>query len=156
MTRTRSRVCCWRARRPETIFGVTAPSGSQVLVERVRLRFGWSILGANMFGALTVFVLLVFVLPGPKIKHPDTVKLISAIAFVVGGAALFLFAWTWSARTYRATLNWAIEGRAPTDAERDRMLRFPLTQQKIAGAVWVISAVVYAGITLPFSLELSS
>jgi adenylate cyclase len=82
--------------------------------------------------------------------------LISAIAFVVGGTILFSLAWNWSARTYRTALNWALEERAPTEAERDRMLRFPLTQQKIAATIWAIAAVVYAAITVPFSFELAS
>src|SRR5947209_5553558 len=132
------------------------PSGSEVIVERIRMRYGWWIVAANLCGALTVFLLLVVVLPGPGIKHQNTVRLLSVIAFLVGGAVVFPVAWTWSARAFKVTLTWAAEVRPPTEAERDATLRFPLTQSRIVAVVWMIVSVGYAALTLPFSLELSS
>jgi adenylate cyclase len=124
-------------------------------VERIRLRYGWSILIANLIGGLVVFLLLVFVLPGPPIRHQNTVKLLSVIAFVVGAAIAFPVAWTWSARTFRTVLRWASEGRAPSEHERDATLRFPLTQQRIVGVIWLAAAAVYSALSVPYSLELA-
>jgi adenylate cyclase len=133
---------------------MVARSGTQI-VERIRLRYGWTIVRANLFGAITIFLLLVFVLPRPSVRNEDRVKLLFAIAVGLGGAIIFPWAWMWSARAFRAATEWAEQGRAPTEAERDATLRFPLTQQRIVGTIWLIVAVLYALLALPFSLELS-
>jgi adenylate cyclase len=125
------------------------------LSERVRLHYGYTVLAANVCGAITVFLLLVFVFPGPPIHHRGTLKLLSAIAFVIGGAIISRGAWVWSARTFKRTIAWLSEEREPTEAERDATLRFPLTQQRIIAVMWVIAAVGYGGLSLPFSLELA-
>jgi adenylate cyclase len=144
------------AERPDPKQGDPAASASaEQLAEAIRVRYGWSILAANLCGAIAVFLVLMFVLPGPSVHHESTVKLLSVIAFVVGGAVLFPAAWAWSARAYRSATAWLIEGRTPTDAERDATLRFPLTQQRIVAAIWVISAAVFTGLSLPFSVELA-
>jgi adenylate cyclase len=134
---------------------VSHPGGSESLFEEIRLRYGLTILLANLSGALAVFLLLVFVLPGPPVSHEDTLKLLSAIAFVLGAAILFPAAWTWSARTFKRRLRWIDEERPPTDDERDAMLRLPLTQQRIVAGVWAIAAVLYTALSAPFSIELA-
>jgi adenylate cyclase len=134
---------------------VSQPGGSESLFEDIRLRYGLTIVLANLSGAVAVFLLLVFVLPGPKISNEGTLKLIAAIAFVIGAAIGFPATWTWSARTFKAKLRWIHEERSPSEAERDAMLRLPLTQQRIVAAVWVIAAVVYTGLAAPFSIELA-
>jgi adenylate cyclase len=134
---------------------VPYPGGSKSLAEPIRLRYGLTILVANLSGALATFVLLVFVLPGPPIRHQDTLKMLAVIAFAIGVAILFPAAWFWSARTFRSTIRWITEQRVPTEAERDATLRFPLIQQRIVAVIWVIAAVVYAGLAAPFSIELA-
>lgn len=129
--------------------------GTRELVERIRLRYGWTIVAANLFGGLVVFCLLVFLLPGPRIHHAGTLKLIAAGVFVVGSAIAFPTAWTLSAHSWRATLAWLYEGREPTEQERDLTLRFALTNQRIVAVVWITAAVVFTALTLPFSLELA-
>jgi adenylate cyclase len=134
---------------------VAQPGGSESFAEQIRLRYGLTILLANLSGALAVFLLLVFVLPGPKVNHQGTLKLVSAVAFVLGAAILFPATWTWSARTFKTRLRWMAEERPPTNDERDAMLRLPLTQQRIVAAVWVIAAVLYTALSAPFSIELA-
>jgi adenylate cyclase len=96
-----------------------------------------------------------FVLPGPKVSHQDTLKLVSAVAFVLAAGIGFPATWTWSARKFKATLRWMDEERPPTEAERDAMLRFPLTQQRIVAAVWLTAAVLFTALSAPFSIELA-
>ena len=131
------------------------PGGSKSLAERIRLRYGLTILVANLSGAVAVFALLVFVLPGPPLPHPDTVKLLSVIAFALGSAIAFPVAWVWSAQTFRSTVRWIEEERPPSAAERDATLRLPLTQQRIAAAVWIAGAVLYTALAVPLSIELA-
>jgi adenylate cyclase len=125
------------------------------MFEQIRLRYGLTILLANLSGALCAFLLLVFVLPGPQVNHQDTLKLLSAIAFVLGAAIFFPATWTWSARTFKSRLRWINEERPPTDDERDAMLRLPVTQQRIVAGVWIIAAVLYTALSAPFSIELA-
>ncbi len=136
---------------------MVSPSGSEALVERIRLRYGWTVVAANFFGGLVVFALLVFLLPAPaKIDHSATLKLISALVFVIGSLIAFPTTWTVSARKWRATLSWVAEGREPSAHERELTLRFPLTNQRIVAIVWLVATLVFTAVTLPFSLELAS
>ena len=128
---------------------------SDELVERVRLRYGYTIVAANFFGGLVVFVLLVFLLPGPSVRHVNTLKLLAFALFVVGSALAFPFAWSRSARRWRATLTWLHEHRDPTERERDATLRFALDNQRLGAAIWFVSAVMFGALTVPFSLELA-
>src|SRR3954451_17175181 len=125
MIPSRWRECCWRAAPAETMALVSQPGGSESLFEDIRLRYGLTIVLANLSGAIAVFLLLVFVLPGPKISNEGTLKLIAGIAFVIGAAIGFPATWTWSARTFKAKLRWIHEERSPSEAERDAMLRLP-------------------------------
>jgi adenylate cyclase len=122
--------------------------------ERLRLRYAWAIVAANLVGGIVVLCLLTFVLPSPSVRHGGTLRLISTIAFVVGGLVAFPIAWAWSARKWRAHLGW-VGRRPPGERDRDLTLRFPLTQQVIVGAMWLISAVVFSALNAPFSGELA-
>ncbi len=124
-------------------------------MERIRLRYGWTIVAANFFGGLVVFSLLVFLLPNPRIHRADTLKLLALAVFVLGSAVAFPTAWIISARKWRATLSWVHEGRQPTERERELTLRFPLTNQKIVAIVWLTAAALFTALILPFSLELA-
>ena len=59
----------------------------QPFIERLRLRYGWAMAGANLAGGLLVFVLMTFVLPSPEFPHKDTLQLVNVILFVVGTAS---------------------------------------------------------------------
>jgi hypothetical protein len=104
----------------------------RALAERVRLRYAWAMVAANFVGGLVLFVLLSLVLPSPPVRHPDTVKLLSIVAFVLDGAIGFPAAWLWSARAWRERHGWVDRGRPPTQSDRDRALGFPraLTEKR--------------------------
>jgi hypothetical protein len=68
---------------------VPQPGGSESLFEHIRLRYGLTILLANLSGAVAVFLLLVFVLPGPTGSNQGALKLGAVIAFVIGAAIGF-------------------------------------------------------------------
>jgi adenylate cyclase len=125
------------------------------LAERIRLRYGWAMVGANLAGSLVVFALLTVVLPNPVVHHRNTLKLLGAIAFVVGGLVAFRSAWFWSARVWRERLGWAAAGKPPTERLRDLTLAFPLSQQLINATIWVLAAVLFSALCAPFSLELA-
>lgn len=129
---------------------------SDAVHEGIRLRLGATIVATNMFGGLLVFLLLVFALPGPKTHDGATLKWASTGLFLGFSAVVFPLAWSWSARSWRATLAWTSDGRKPDERERLRTLRFPLTQQLIVGTVWLAATVIFTAVTAPFSLQLAS
>jgi len=125
-------------------------------VERIRLRYAWTIVAANFLGGLVVFCLLMFLLPDPRgVRNTGTVQLLSVSAFLAGSAVAFPTAWILSARKWRATLSWVAEDRPPSAAERDLTLRFPLAQEKIVAGVWLAGVVLFTTLTAPFSAELA-
>jgi adenylate cyclase len=136
--------------------GVAPSGGSDELVERIRLRYGLTIVAANFLGGLVVFLLLTFVLPGPQIRHPGTAKWLSAATFVAGSLVAFPTAWVWSARKWRAAMSWVEEEREPAERERDLTLRFALDNQRIVAAIWIVAAILFGGLNVAFSLELAS
>ncbi len=127
-------------------------------IERVRLRYGWTIVAANFFGGAVVFLLLTFVLPGPSLSRStqQTVRWLSGAVFVGSAAVIFPLGWVWSARAWRAAFGWLAAGRGPNEHERELTVRFPLTQQRIVAVIWICAALVFTGINLPFSPELAS
>jgi adenylate cyclase len=137
--------------------GSAGSVGVDELAERVRIRFGYAMLGANAVGAVVVFVFLGFVLPTPGgVRHPDTALLVNAGVFVVYMATSAPVAWVWSGRRWRARLGWVSAARDPTPHERELTLRFPLGQQAISAVLWVEAAIVFAALNAPFSGEVAA
>ena len=54
-------------------------------------------------------------------------------------------------RVWNTRLQWAKEGRPPTERERELTLRFALTQQGLVGLLWAGGAVLFGLLNLPFS-----
>src|SRR5437764_14451994 len=91
--------------------------------DRVRRRYGYMMVTANLAGAVVVFVFLAFVLPSTgTVKHPGTVLLINVITFAVYGAVAFPLGWTRSARRSGSGSAWLDCGPAPPDAARAPVL----------------------------------
>jgi adenylate cyclase len=127
------------------------------LARRVRLRFAYAVAGANVTGALVVFLFLQFVLPNPPGLHHTTRQLeLNAIAFVVFGVVSLRAAWVWSKRRWLDALSWATVGRAPTARERELTLRFPLTQQVVDAVLWAAAAIVFTALNVFFSIEVAA
>lgn len=125
-------------------------------LERVRTRYGYVVAGANSFGALVVFLFLMFVLPLPSgVRYSATAVILNAVAFVLFALLALPTVWRLSARRWRATLLWAEEGREPSDRERELTLRFPLSQQRLTAMVWVVGTVAFTALNVPFSLEIA-
>jgi adenylate cyclase len=125
-------------------------------VDRIRRHYGGAVAGANLAGAVVVFVLLTFVLPRPGNVHdPGTVLIANAIAFGVYGATAFPLVWLKSARLWSERTDWLAAGREPSDSERAMMLRYPLSQQAINASAWAGAAVVFTALNAPFSGEVA-
>src|SRR5437764_9843011 len=124
--------------------------------DRVRRRYGYMMVTANLAGAVVVFAFLAFVLPSAgTVKHPGTVRLINLITFAVYGAVAFPLVWTRSARLWRRRTEWLDSGREPTDTERALFLRYPLRQQVFSAFAWGGAAILFGALNAPFSAEVA-
>lgn len=128
---------------------------SNVLAERVQIRLAYGIGAANVVGAVFVFVFAAFVLPAPRIDHYTRNLLLNVGVFVVFGGIAGWLGKTWLGRLYASRLGWAMTGREPSDRERELTLRYPLSMQPVIATIWVLAAIVFAGLNAPFSLELA-
>ncbi len=84
--------------------------------DRLQYRFGAAIAGANLVGAIIVFVFLYFVLAHPGVHHAATAQLLNAIAFGALGVIGFPAIWAWNARRWRATSAGGRRGARPATA----------------------------------------
>ncbi len=131
-------------------------AGADALIRRVADRFGYTILGANFVGGLVVFVFGNYVIPPPPaVHHVELLLDLNLIVFAVLSAVALPLVWIWSRRRWRLALDWAINGRDPTDAEREATLRLPLHQQVIVATLWATAATVFFALNAPFSLEVA-
>jgi adenylate cyclase len=113
------------------------------------------LLAANAAGAVVTFVLATFVVPSPREGISSGNARLNAIAF----AAVLLVALAggrqFSARIARPGTQWLREDRAPTEAEREANLSFPLRQTVIEGGMWTLAALVFVAINLSASSTLA-
>lgn len=122
-------------------------------LERIQRRFGYGIAMANLGGALVVFVYSAFVLRVPGVRHQGHLTAINAAVFVP-----FIALGLWVGvrrirRRWQRDVEWAIAGETPTAERRDRLLRFPLRQERILLELWTVPVVVFAALNAPFSLR---
>jgi adenylate cyclase len=109
------------------------------LAHHVLWRFSPAMFGANLLGALDVFVLLTWVLPTPgDYGVADDVWLFAGymvFGFFAGGWA--------SARLAAPVAEWLRSGRPASDRDRDAVLRLPSRQTAMHAAMWGVGAVVF-------------
>jgi adenylate cyclase len=123
---------------------------------RVRRQVQVTSIAANCAGALIVFALLTFVLPPPpNLGHATRVIAINAAVLAVSLAVGLPLGSTILQRLWRLQTAWVAEDRDPTEPERERTLRFPLTLQMVIGALWAADAVLFALVNVFVSAELA-
>ncbi|MDX6282591.1 MAG: adenylate cyclase [Kribbellaceae bacterium] len=103
-------------------------------------------LGTNIIGASVVFVLSVFVLPGPPPNHElQLVRLVVIPAYFL--LALLVGA-VWSTRYALHATSWVLEDRAATRDEQITTLRLPLRLTMIEVFLWLLATALFSVLTL--------
>jgi adenylate cyclase len=119
-----------------------APSGRSAVPLIVAL-----VVVANMVGVGTVVLLLLGV--GGDAEASRTPVLLTALAYLVVAFPAGIWA---GLRRQRATNAWLLAGREPSAPEAARALRLPVDTALVAGAVWLVGAVlvgVVAAVAFP-------
>ena len=120
------------------------------LARRTTRRTTIAAMVANGVGVVDVFLLLFFVLPSPP-GEPDTMKnLVAGAVFV---ALSFVVGKLWADRLIAPMVGWLIEGRAPSDREREGTLRLPLVCASVDASFWFVAAFLFAALNLSVSFD---
>jgi adenylate cyclase len=103
-------------------------------------------IGANIIGALVVFVLTVFVLPTPAAGHDLVVARSIAIpAYFLLALAIGAF---WCTRVALRVTSWVLEDRPATRSEQIATLQLPLRLTMIQIFLWLLATVVFSLLSL--------
>ena len=118
-------------------------SGKTIL-RRVLLLMAPAIVGANVIGALVVYVLAAFVVPDPTLDDDEEALIwnLVAAAIYLGFASVAGIAWGW--RAFRPVREWLREEREPSDRERRKILRSPQRLLVVSAGLWGLAAVLFA------------
>lgn len=120
-----------------------AQTGPQ-LARRLRRQWGLIEVAANLVGAFVVFGFLhaVHAAQDPRHSAGDAMSAtIELAAFLVLALPL---GWAWRERRSRRLWGWLEDGRSPEPGERDLVLREPLREIVVPGAIWGAAAILFA------------
>ena len=128
----------------------------RTIARRTMLLMVPAVLAANTAGAVTVWALVVWVLPKPELEDPDTVLLVNVLAEAAYLAVACAAGTVWGLGRWRSTRDWLVRDRAPSEEERVATLRVPLRQLHVAGVLWGVAAVVFFAVNARWSWVLAA
>ena len=120
------------------------------IARRAGLLTAPAVVTAHVTGAIVVYVLAAFVVPGPEIED-DEVLLVNLVAAGVYVVAATVVGTIWGVRALRPVLNWLREERDPDERERRIILRAPLRLLIVSAALWTVAAGVFTVLNLNWS-----
>ncbi len=120
--------------------------------ERVRRSIRRRLLFANVAGAVAVMTFLQ--LASGKDLAPGLPLWVQIVGPVAPVVVLLVPAYVWGHRAFSRAIAWALEGRAPTHAERFAVLREPWRQALRPLVFWMLGALLYGAVTALAGAEL--
>ena len=127
----------------------------KTIARRAALLTAPAVVGAHVVGALVVYVLAAFIVPGPAVEEDDDVlitNLVAAGIYVLAGSVAGTI---WGVRSLLPVLVWLREEREPSDAERRMILRSPLRLLVVSAGLWLVAVAVFTLLNLTWSLALA-
>jgi adenylate cyclase len=121
------------------------------LYYRVRRQLSVAILGANVLGALLVFVFLSYVVPTPSVDDSDALVRLSLIVFAVFLPVALVAGVVWGLRVTAPVRAWLVDGRALDEGMREVVLREPLLLAMVSAAIWGLGALGFGALNAPSS-----
>ena len=133
------------------------PGASDIpkLLEQVPRRLGFAQIGANVGGAVIVYVFTAFVLKIPGVPHKDRVTVINAAVFAAVLPLGVRIGVLRIRRHYREDVEWIATEQHPSEQQREALIRFPLTQLRVIAAMWSVPVVVFSALNAAFSGRLA-
>ncbi len=128
-----------------------ADQSPRVLRFRLRVLMMTFSIGSNLIGAAVVFVLAVFVLPGPPLV--ERLQVLEAITIPAYFLIAVLIGCVWSTRLTRRVTRWVDENRPATRKEQIATLQLPLRLTLIEVFLWLLACVIFTVMTLTLQPE---
>jgi adenylate cyclase len=123
----------------------------KVILRRAALLMVPAIVGANVVGALVVYVLAGFVVPSPEFDDDDHILIWNLIAAAIYVGFATVVGTLLGLRALKPIRDWLREEREPSERERRRILRSPLRILVVSGVLWSLAAVVFGVLNLRWS-----
>ena len=123
----------------------------RAILRRVALLMVPAIVGANVVGALVVYVLAAFIVPDPTLDDEDEILIWNLLAAGIYVLFATVVGTLWGFRTFRPVRDWLREEREPSDRERRVILRSPLRLLMVSAALWGLAAVAFTLLNLQWS-----
>ncbi|MDQ3877518.1 MAG: adenylate/guanylate cyclase domain-containing protein [Actinomycetota bacterium] len=124
------------------------------LYSRMRRGLTVAMVGANMLGAVLVFVFLTFVVPTPTIPNAHHVTVVNLSTFIPVLFVELVVGVRWSLRISAGIRDWLSSDRPPTVVDRDLALRHPMKVTTVIAGLWGFAAVVFGVLNSFFSRAL--
>ena len=141
-------------RRPRPLLrlldGKPDDSGKTIL-RRVALLMVPAIVGANVVGALVVYVLAAFIIPDPTLEDDEFVLVWNLVAAGIYVLFATVTGTLWGFRMFRVVRDWLPEDREPSERERRIILRSPLRLLVVSAVLWGLAVVVFTVLNLQWS-----
>jgi len=123
-----------------------ADESPRILRSRVHFLMTFFSLTTNTIGAAVVFVLAVFVLPGPPPDHE--LQLVRAIALPGYFLLAVVVGAIWSIRYCVRVTGWVLQDRPATRKEQIAVLRLPLRMTLIEVFLWLLATAFFSVLAL--------
>jgi adenylate cyclase len=125
------------------------------IARRAALLTAPAVVGAHVVGALVVYVLAAFVVPGPAVEEDNDVLIANLIAAGVYVLAATVVGTIWGIRALRPVLDWLRAEREPTERERRMILRSPLRLLLVSAVLWGAAVPVFTILNAAWSPALA-
>jgi adenylate cyclase len=123
-----------------------ADQSTRLLRARLQILMTTFSIGTNLIGALVVFVLAVYVLPGPSLI--DQLQLADAIIIPAYLVLAIAVGCVWSMRLTRRVTRWVELERPATRREQIATLQLPLRLTLIEVLLWLVAAALFTVMTV--------
>jgi adenylate cyclase len=128
---------------------------ARALTRRVELWFGAGMLGANIVGAVVVYLLVRFVLPLPVLDDEDAARRTNVLAFAAYLALSVPLGAAWTLRLWSPVRRWLCEAGETAESDQRRALLVPVRQLGVHAALWAAGAALFVALNLRFSDRLA-
>jgi len=133
---------------------MAAESAGEATLRRVALPLSAAIMGANVAGAIVVFVFLAWVLPLPDVPDDLHARRTNAIATAAFLAAATPVGFLWSYHRLRSVVRRLRARRAPEPGEQTRTLRAPVRLLVVLASLWTLAGAGFLALNLQYSTRL--
>ena len=123
----------------------------RTILRRVALLMVPAIVGANVVGALVVYVLAAFIVPDPALEDENEVLIWNLVAAGIYVGLATVVGTLWGFRAFRPVREWLGEDREPSERERRIILRSPLRLLVVSAGLWGLAVGVFTVLNLTWS-----